>query len=238
MSGVRVPSAPPPSYFIHLQAIDLIHLLGVSRLHALPLAIRGFLGRTLVVTSLFMCLSASVFGAGNVRPTPSNQYPDVLVQVLDGLGSFDRVSVNYTTAVSREDAQEDVDNLVKLTSWMVRNEVVTTQADRTPGSTPTTSVAFDTAPLVNAREGTLPVEQFVSALKRFKIIQVNYYLMGPKLAFRGIQDFEDQYVKITLGRPGNSYQYHVLVKDNSFDRLDLQKRPAGQRRPGCRGERA
>ena len=146
--------------------------------------------------------------------------PDVLVLVLSGTGPFDQVSINYTTAVSRQEAQKDIATLAREAAWIVREPRITTASASTPGAKPTTSSVFQTAPLANPREGTLLLEPLISALRRFRSIRVNY-LVASRFSFRGLKDFSSDYVKIHLKQSGNSYLYLVEVANSRFDRLGL-----------------
>ena len=89
-----------------------------------------------------------------------------------------------------------------------------------PGLAPTTSFDLQTTPVVNVAAGTLPLEPFIVALKRFPSIEVQYLLMSP-MVFAGLKDFENKYVKITMNQSTNSYVYRIRVKDSHFDRLGL-----------------
>lgn len=146
--------------------------------------------------------------------------PDVLVLVLSGMGPFDQVSINYTSAIPKQEAMRDIDALVRETSWLVRDARVTVASSSTPGAKPTTSSVFRTPPLASSREGTLPLEPFVSVLRRFPSIEVNY-LVASQFAFRGLKEFETEWVKIDLKQSGNSYLYRVRVRDKGFRRLGL-----------------
>lgn len=150
--------------------------------------------------------------------------PDVLVLVLSGMGPYDQVSINYATSVPVRDTRQDLATLKRATGWLIQNERITTQTARTPGAHPTTSATFQTPTIVNTVNGLLPLEPFIATLKRFESIRVNY-LVASEYKFRGLKDFENEYVNIGFERTGNSYLYSVRVKDKSFDRLGLPPRP-------------
>jgi hypothetical protein len=159
---------------------------------------------------------------GAARPVSG---PQVLVLVLSGIGAFDQVSINYNSKIPKGEALKDIESLVRETAWPVRDPRVTVAQPSTPGAKRTTSSVFRTPPLANTRDGTLPLEPFILALRRFGSIQVNY-LIASQFAFRGLEDFENDRVKITLRQAGNSYQYSVRVKKGDFDRLTLPLKPA------------
>ena len=192
--------------------------------HYLPLHKRGLLARALLLTLITVLVSCgSIIFAQDKSAPKKLSSPDALVLVLSGMGPNDQVSINYATAVSKIDAQKDLDVLAKSTGWVIQNQSITTQAGHTPGAKPTTSANFQVSPIVDARQGTFPLEPFLVALKRFKTIQVNY-LVASQFPFQGLKNFENDYVKINLGRSGNSYLYTVDIKNSNFDRLDLPLR--------------
>jgi len=169
------------------------------------------------------------------NPAPAREpSPDVLVLVLSAGGAVDQVAMNYSTLVPQKDAVKDIAELNKLTGWIIRNGKVTNETAAVPGAKPSTSSSFQTPPIANFRDGTLPIEPFITVLKRFKNIQV-IYLVGSQFVFRGLKDFEDDNVKIKLEQNSGSYKYQITVKNGDFARLGLplkqekiiQKQPAG-----------
>lgn len=146
--------------------------------------------------------------------------PDVLVLVLSGVGPVDQVSINYSGAVSEEAAKEDMKRLAEETAWLIGSEKVRRDTDRSGNAPVTTSASFNTVVTVNRKEGTLPLAPFVTVLKRFPSIEVNY-LLSQEFDFRGLEDFENEFVKIRFERQGSSFLYRVAVKDSSFKRLVL-----------------
>ncbi len=151
--------------------------------------------------------------------------PDVLVLILSAGGPFDQVCINYTSEIPKIKAQHDIAQLIKETSWPVRNFRVTVADTSTPGSRPTTSSLFEVPRLVNTSDGTLILEPFISVLRRFHCIEVDY-IVGTPFQFRGLQDFESKWVKINLTRSGNSYRYRVRIKNADFQQLGLPVKQA------------
>jgi len=190
--------------------------------------------RELALPLLAICLLVVFCAPVALEAKGASFSPDVLVLVLSGMGPFDQVSINYTSALPEQEALKDIDALARETSWLVRDTKVTTAGSSTPGARPTTSSVFRTPPLPSSRDGTLPLEPFVSVLRRFPSIEVDY-LVASQFAFRGLKEFENEWVKIDLKQSGNSYLYRVRVKDKGFRRLGLplvQPRPAAPRRAG------
>ncbi|MGC8862192.1 MAG: hypothetical protein ACP5R5_05370, partial [Armatimonadota bacterium] len=192
---------------------------------------KAVLRQALLAFALALLAAAAVSAA---KPNAEHFSPDVLVLVLSGIGPFDQVSINYATEIPKKQALKDIDALVRETAWLVRDARVTTASSHTPGGRPTTSSVFRTPPLASTTDGTLPLEPFVSALRRFRSLEVNY-LVCSKFTFRGLKEFENKWVKINLKRSGNSYLYRVRVKDSSFRRLGLplvQPKPPARRSHG------
>ncbi|MEK7679937.1 MAG: hypothetical protein AAB356_07075, partial [Deltaproteobacteria bacterium] len=178
-----------------------------------------------MLRTLFVIVAVvAAAGTACAAPKPSAS-PDVLVLVLNGLGPFDQVSINYTSAIPDQDAKNDVAALSRDSGWMVQEVKVTTKAVNRPGAKPTTAVMFKTPGIVDPQQGLLRLEPFIDALKRFDSIQVNYLVYDSRFGFRGLRDFENRYVRIAMSQTGNSYVYRVQVNDKDFTRLRLPLRP-------------
>ena len=158
--------------------------------------------------------------AANKTTNQKSTFPDVLVLVLNGMGSSDQVSINFNSAVSNNDAQKIMSSLASNSKWAIRNEKISTQGSNTPGGKPTTSINFQTPVIVSKSQGALPIEPFIIALKNYKNIQINF-LVASQFNFKGLKTFENNYVKIGLQQSGNSYQYTINVKNSGFNKLDL-----------------
>ncbi|MCX8053957.1 MAG: hypothetical protein N3B12_09120 [Armatimonadetes bacterium] len=177
-----------------------------------------FLYGRLIATLLCAFLISSVCLVAEARET--HFAPDVLVLVLSGIGPFDQVAINYTSEIPKTEALKDIEALVRETSWLVRDTRVTVARASTPGAKPTTSLLFRTPPLASSRDGTLPLEPFISVLRRFPRIEVSYLVYSP-FEFRGLKELENKWVKIVLKLGSNSYSYRVTVKNRDFKRLAL-----------------
>ncbi|MGQ9784041.1 MAG: hypothetical protein ACUVRS_08685 [Armatimonadota bacterium] len=175
---------------------------------------------SLAVISILSIIPICVWAEGTSK---GMLLPNVMVLVLNRGGPFDQVCINYTSVVSKKEAMQDLDRFARESSCPVRNLRITVADTSTPGSTPTTSSVFETPMLVNLTEGTFVLEPFISALRRFKMIEVNYLVM-PQFSFRGLKDFESKWVKINLTQAGNSYRYRIHIKNSNFDRLGLPLR--------------
>jgi hypothetical protein len=184
-----------------------------------PLAVSDHRFRFRAVVSA--CWLVLILVAICVPASPAKMsVPGVLVLVLSTGGPFDQVSINYASAIPKSEAEKDVYLLKKETSWPITNLKITVADTSTPGSKPSTSSVFAVPPLVNTRDGTLILEPFISVLRRFPLIEVDYLISRP-FSFRGLTDFESRWVKIELTQAPNSYRYRVRVKDKGFERLGL-----------------
>jgi len=177
----------------------------------------------LCISSLLALGTAGLSSESSGQRKPSAS-PDVLVLIYSGMGPFDQVSINYSRAVSASLVRKDIAEIKRLTGWLIRNDKVTTESTGAPGGKPTTSSSFEAPPIANTAEGTLPLEPFVTALKRFGLIRA-IYLLPSQFQFHGLEDFENDYVKITLKHSGGSHTYEVRVKDGRFNRLGLPLKP-------------
>ncbi len=192
----------------------------------------------LFLVLLCLCLMATA-GLQSVAAASAKQVdkavpPEVIVLILSGMGDSDQVSISYSRVIPTSEADKDIEAIKRVSFWTIRNPKVSTKTTGTPGGKPTTSAQFVTLPIANVREGTIPLEPFITALKRFKTMQVIYLIPG-KFVFRGLKDFENDYVKIDLRQSGGSYTYKVTVKNPGFDRLGLplkMERPVVARKTG------
>lgn len=169
---------------------------------------------------LLVAVIGFVFGHAAPSRSDTAALPEVIVLVLSGVGPFDQVAVNYDTVVSQRQTEEDIREIKRISGWPVRNLEIVTHKDSTPGSKPVTSSRFEVPPIANKAEGTLPLEPFISALRRFRSIQVIYLIPG-EFNFHGLKDFENDYVKIKLRQREGAYTYQVQVKNPEFDNLNL-----------------
>jgi hypothetical protein len=186
-----------------------------------------------LLTAGCVLLAGLVGSASAQTSTTSREMPDVLVLVLSGVAPVDQVSINYSTEVPESAAKADISALAKETAWLVASERVTT---RTVRDSKTTSASFNTVAVVNYSEGVLNTAPFINVLRRFPSIEINY-LVSDSFKFRGLKDFENEFVNVHLDRRGSSYLYRIRVKDSSFDKLVLPQRQPERKEEqvGCLG---
>lgn len=156
--------------------------------------------------------------------------PDVLVLVMGGFGPSDQVSINYTGVVALGKAQADLDATATVGKWQASNARGETKSSGGPNPTPTTSITYQAKGIIGYGNGTLPLEPFIAALKRFKFIEV-VYIVPAGFTFNGLKDFENEFVKIQLSPTGTSYRYRVVVKNAGFAKLDLPLTPPKETKP-------
>ena len=183
---------------------------------------RSRVARAMVLGAVIQCACLSTCCA-RAKPRAAPRPPDVLVLVLSSGQAAEQVGINYASAVLAGQARKDIKALSRETGWLIENVSVATRSSGAPGGRRTTSAMFRTPAIVNRTEGLLPLEPFVSALKRFKSIQVNY-IFAAGFSFRGLKDFENNYVKIVLSSSANSCVYRIRVKNSNFERLGLPLR--------------
>lgn len=146
--------------------------------------------------------------------------PDVLVLVLGGIGSSEMVSINYTGVVALPKAQADLDTIAAAGKWQATNARGETKSSGGPNPKPTTSITFQAKGVIDYVNGALPLEPFIVGLKRFKFIEVDY-MIPQTFQFKGLKDFENEFVKIQMSPSGNSYRYRIVVKNADFTKLGL-----------------
>ncbi len=169
---------------------------------------------SIVVASLMACSMATCSAKSDFRQ------PDVLVLVMGGLSTYDMCSINYTTSVDLSTAQADLDKIAKLGNWSVSNARGETKPSGGPNSIPTTSITWQAQRIIGYSNGTLPLEPFITALRRFRYIEIGY-IVPQSFRFNGLKKFENQFVNVHLSQAASSYRYRIVVKDNKFEKLDL-----------------
>ena len=199
--------------------IDLPGFVDTHKQHPINRFILRLLANVLAVIMLGFCgLSSAQAKTPAVSTEISN--PDVLILVLSGTGPWDQISINYSSEIPVADVRKDILALANENRWVIKNEHATTASASTPGAKPTTSLTFQTPRIVNADSGLLPIEPFITVLKRFKSMEI-VFLVSPQFKFHGLKNFDDEYVNIRLKQSGGSYRYRVEIKDNEFERLGL-----------------
>lgn len=188
----------------------------------------------LLVFLIFIFAGSSAFASKAQKNESKLQAPDVLILVLTNIGALDQVSINYNSNIPIAVAQKDLNFLIHQAKWLVQNPNASIEAPNIPGAKPTTSVLFTTQGMVNTRTGAMALEPFIEALKRFKHIEIDY-IQVPNIQYRGVKDFENDFVKINLSQSGSVYRYKVVIKDSKFNNLQLPVTQAQTERVGHGG---
>jgi len=192
-------------------------------------------GTLAVVAALVALLTMASPGNADAQTTRANpvesSQPQVLVlaQQRDPSGTAN-IAVSYTKAVPDAEARRDFAEIVRAAGWVIIEGPIPTTS---PGSTPEipamTSVEFTAANALPSAPGGLPIEPLVIALKRFTSIEL-IFVMRQDFRFRGLGDFENEFVDIRLRRSPNTCSYSVRIKRADFTRLNLPTIvPAGRR---------
>jgi len=167
------------------------------------------------------CVSAAPPASGPAgravqASAPPQQVPDVTVLIFSGLAPVDQVVITYSGAVSGRAALADVNAF--LSAGGVKAQRI--GRPETIGAPKSTSVDLDVPGLANWNTGTLTIEPFIVAFKRFNRININYSVQGT-FPFRGLRDYSDKYVSISWLAGAGAQNYDITIKDRSFNRLDL-----------------
>ena len=168
------------------------------------------------IVLLALMLASFSYAADEAKFT----HPDVLVLVMGGMGSNDLVSISYNSVVELPKTQADLDAAAAVGAWQVKDAKGETKSSGGPKPVLTTSISFAARGIIGYGDGSLRIEPFVTALKRFRNIQI-IYLVPQTFQFRGLKDFENRYVSVKLIPKTSSYEYRIVVKDAGFEKLSL-----------------
>ena len=163
---------------------------------------------------MFLCCTATQLAADDFQPR-------ILVLVMGGISDYDHVSINYTEVMPLNKAQADLDSIAAMGKWDAVNAKGETKSSGGPDPVDTTSISFQAKGIIGYENGTLPIEPFITALKRFKFIEIDY-IVPQGFDFKGLQDYENDYVKISMSAMGESApRYRVEIKNADFTGLGL-----------------
>lgn len=178
---------------------------------------RAALSLTTLIAALILC---SIVSSQAAPESTSVFRPKVLVLIMGNQNARDLISVNYTGVAPLATAQADLDKMASLGGWDPTNAKGETRTSGGPDPVNSTSISFQ-AKVIGYDKGVLPIEPFITALKRFEFIEIDY-LTPAAFRFNGLQDYEDKYVKIKLQTTGeNAHRYRIIVKNAGFTSLDL-----------------
>lgn len=180
----------------------------------------GAAGRLLAVLVAVLTLSTTVCHSQAGPPAEAKWTPQVLVLVMGGMGASEQAFIGYDSVVPLPKAQADLDRVAALGRWTVFDAKGETKSSGGPKPKQTTSIGFRAKGMIDYAAGTLPIEPFIDSLKRFRYIEIDF-IAPSSFTFKGLEDFENRFVKIDLDKQGNSYRYRVVIKDAGFSKLDL-----------------
>jgi len=175
-----------------------------------------------VLALLVVLLLAPFASSSSFSAVASNQnlMPDVLVWIDAREQGRHWVSLTYAKVIEKSQVEDYFNRLLSETGWTATNVDISDQSLSASGENPMTSIVFVAPQAVRLDSGTLPIEPIVKALRDLKGMKI-VYIVPPDFRFRGLSDFENKYVKISLKRGTNTYEYTVTIKDADFDTLGL-----------------
>ncbi len=169
----------------------------------------------------------------------TRQKPDVQVVVMPSMDGRWIVSSVYPQKVSRTDADARYKRLLSVSGWKGSDVAFENKAlDRVPSSmkkgfTPLpvmSSLTFTTpATIVNWSTGVIEVEPFARAFRDLSRVHITYVVPG-KFNFRGLREYSDKNVNVSLSGGQGAYTYVVTIKNHGADALGLPRYEA--LRPG------
>ena len=173
----------------------------------------------LAVVSALSLAGAHASAAADASPSGGQPDVQILVLQLDAAGMCN-AAVTYADKTPLAKAQKDLDSIIKQTGWRVSDPTLTNNPATTPQRPTRTSVEFVVAKALSPETGGFPLEPLVTALKRFRNIEI-VFAMRPEFRFQGLTNYENDYVRIGIRTGGQTYNYRVFVKRADFTKLDL-----------------
>jgi hypothetical protein len=167
-------------------------------------------------------LLASLFSAtaSPSSPVQNFQKADVMILIAPGQQGMDSVSISYPKLVDKPTAEADFKRLATTAGWNAAGEIISNERSTNGNHHPMTSVDFTVQHAVDINSGVLKIEPIILSFKRFKSIQILYF-MPQAFSFQGLETFENDNVRIDLARSGDTYHYDVAVKNSDFTALNL-----------------
>lgn len=181
---------------------------------------RTIAGRRAVIALAALIILSSTASLIAQENQAEGQLPDVLIWIDARSPGAHWVSITYPKVVPREMAEIHLGKLLQETRWAAEETNISDTSVMESGDFPMTSIEIRTSWAILPNTGILPIEPLVKAFRDQKNIEIQF-LTPESFQFRGYQDFENKYVKITLNYGSNSYRYSIEVKDSEFTSLDL-----------------
>lgn len=169
----------------------------------------------------------------------TTQMPDVQIMVMPGPSGFNVATV-YPHQIPHAESDQRLKRL-ELSGWHVEHVVYedrrlerSASASKDPkirkaaqsvGAAPImSSASFQiAAPIIDYTQGTLALEPFLKAFRDVQRVNVTYLVPG-QFTFRGMRQYADNRVEVSLSALEGAYTYQVTLKDHRFETLNLPLR--------------
>lgn len=156
--------------------------------------------------------------------------PDIILWVDARIPHSGWVSLTYSKAIPKTQAEADLKKILKETAWVATNVSISDGSATNVGEPPMTTLEFSTTSAVLDANGVPRIEPIVVALKEYKRIEI-LYMVPPQAKLLLPERFENKHVKIAIERGKNFYRCRVDIKRSDFDVLKLPTNMSGQVEP-------
>ena len=151
--------------------------------------------------------------------------PDLLIVSYSLKDGSSVVSLTYPAVVPHKQAMRDVLSLEQATNETFRDIKVTDDFAPIRGSkhhplTRMTSVEFISLQSLSNSDHAFAVASLIDAFKSYPKLAFTYF-EAPSFHFRGLRNYEDEYVTVRFIRRGNTFTYNVAVRNAHFKRINL-----------------
>ncbi|MHB1000236.1 MAG: hypothetical protein ACYC27_13430 [Armatimonadota bacterium] len=148
------------------------------------------------------------------------QMPDVLIWVLSKNPNYSSVSITFPKVQPKATSESYLAKVLQETGWAATGINITNDSSTDPKDNPMTSIEFTASEGIKPSMVVLPIEQFVKAFRDLKTIQI-LYMTPSDFNYKGVQNFENKYVKISFTQGVETFNYLITVKDPNFKTLGL-----------------
>lgn len=194
-----------------------------------------------------LTLLACGLAISSAQAQQTTQMPDVQIMVMPGPSGFNVATV-YPHQIPHAETNQRLKRL-ELSGWQVQGLTYedrplerTRRSSKSPSvskaakdSAPApimSSASFQlNAPVVDYAQGTLALEPFLKAFRDVQRVNVTYLVPG-QFTFRGMRQYADNRVEVSLFAQEGAYTYQVVLKEHNFESLNLPLlEGAGQENP-------
>ncbi|MDX1934181.1 MAG: hypothetical protein SFU56_16390 [Capsulimonadales bacterium] len=160
-------------------------------------------------------------------PIPTRRVPDVQVVAFPLPTREWAVTTVYPKTVPRTRAESRVRTLLRLTGWRAsepefKDRALEPSAPDAPKTPVMSSVTFrTTGNVVNLSDGTMPLEPFARAFRDLDRVHITYLIPGDKFAFRGIREYSDNNLEVSLSQGQGAFTYMLNIKNHNLESLRL-----------------